>query len=183
VNSSANFTKRRPKAVIRGTAIFVALSLALGCGLSAQSAERTVAVFDFELVDTSLQGATFGPSGEDRERLAWVGEELRRRLMQTGRFEVVDVAPFAAKAHAVNLQRCGGCDAHLARELGAKLAITGWVQKVSNLILNMNIAVRDADTGKLLVGTSVDMRGNTWESWSRALDYLVVNRLLGPGGL
>jgi Protein of unknown function (DUF2380) len=43
--------------------------------------------------------------------------------------------------------------------------------------------VRDADTGKLVAGMSVDMRGNTQESWSRALNYLVVNRLLAPGGL
>jgi hypothetical protein len=47
----------------------------------------------------------------------------------------------------------------------------------------MNIVVRDADTGKLVAVMSVDMRGNTQESWSRALNYLVVNRLLVPGGL
>ena len=34
---------------------------------------------------------------------------------------------------------CGGCDMRLARRIGAELAITGTVQKVSNLILNMNI--------------------------------------------
>jgi Protein of unknown function (DUF2380) len=169
--------------MVRSTALLVALAVTLWSGLSAWATERTVAVFGFELIDTSLQGATYGPSREEQERLAWLGVELRKRLTQTGRFEVVDVAPLAAKAHSTNLQSCGGCDAELARELGARLAITGWVQKVSNLILNMNIAVRDADTGKLVAGVSVDMRGNTQESWSRALDYLVVNRLLAPGGL
>jgi hypothetical protein len=168
---------------MRSMAAVIALGAALWCDPSAQAAERTVAVFDFELVDTSLQGATFGPSGEEQERLASVGQELRKRLTQTRQFEVVDIAPVAGKAHAANLQSCGGCDAQLARELGAKLAITGWVQKVSNLILNMNIAVRDAETGNLVTVMSVDMRGNTQESWSRALNYLVVNRLLGPGGL
>jgi hypothetical protein len=167
---------------MHSTAVVIALAAALWCGPSAQAAERTVAVFDFELVDTSLQGATFGPSGEEQARLASLGEELRKRLMQTRRFEVVDIAPVAAKAHSANLQNCG-CDAQLARELGAQLAITGWVQKVSNLILNMNIVVRDAETGKLVAGMGVDMRGNTQESWSRALNYLVVNRLLVPGGL
>jgi hypothetical protein len=161
----------------------VALGLILWGSPSAQAADGRVAVFDFELVDTSLQGATFGPSGEEYERLASLANELRRRLILTGRFDVVDIAPLAAKARAVNLQNCGGCDALWAREAGAKLAITGWVQKVSNLILNMNIAVRDADTGTLVAGMSVDMRGNTQESWSRALNYLVANRLLGPGGL
>ena len=51
--------------------------------------------------------------------------------------------------------------------------MTGWVQKVSNLILNMNIVVRDAKTGQIILSKSVDMRGNTKESWSRALDWLV----------
>jgi Protein of unknown function (DUF2380) len=163
--------------------ISLAFAMALWCGPWAQAAERAVVVFDFEFVDTSLQGATYGASVEEQERLAWAGGELRKRLAQTGRFVVLDIAPLAAKVHAADLQSCGGCDAQWARELGAKFAITGWVQKVSNLILNMNIAVRDADTGKLVAGMSVDMRGNTQESWSRALNYLVVNRLLAPGGL
>jgi len=45
--------------VIRSMAVFVAQGLALWCGLSARAAERTVAVFGFELVDTRLQGATY----------------------------------------------------------------------------------------------------------------------------
>lgn len=169
--------------MIRAMAVVIAFAAFLWCDSAARAAERTVAVFDFAFVDTSLQGATFGPRSDEQERLAWIGAELRKRLMQTGRFAVVDVAPATAKARTANLQSCGGCDAELARELGAQLAITGWVQKVSNLILNMNIAVREADTGKLVTGMSVDMRGNTQESWSRALNYLVANRLLGPGGL
>jgi hypothetical protein len=59
--------------------------------------------------------------------------------------------------------------------------MTGWVQKVSNLILNMNIVVRDAKTGQIILSKSVDMRGNTEESWSRALDWLVDRPLLAPG--
>jgi hypothetical protein len=69
----------------------------------------------------------------------------------------------------------------LARRIGAELAITGTVQKVSNLILNMNIYVRDASTGATIAAMSADMRGNTDETWSRTLDWLVHNRLLAPG--
>jgi Protein of unknown function (DUF2380) len=69
----------------------------------------------------------------------------------------------------------------LARRIGAELAITGTVQKVSNLIPNMNIYVRDASSGTTIAAMSADMRGNTDESWSRTLDWLVRNRLLAPG--
>jgi uncharacterized protein YeeX (DUF496 family) len=68
----------------------------------------------------------------------------------------------------------------MAKRLGAELAITGTVQKVSNLILNMNIYVRDVWSGATVTAMSADMRGNTDESWSRALDYLIRNRLLAP---
>src|SRR5262245_5757197 len=107
---------------------------------------QSVAVFDFELIDTSLEGAIF-----------------------------------ASEAQASNLQACGGCDMRLARRIGAELAITGTVQKVSNLILNMNIYVRDASSEATIAAMSADMRGNTDETWSRALDWLVRNRLLAPG--
>ena len=57
-----------------------------------------------------------------------------------------------------------------------------WVQKVSNLILNLNIEVRDAATDQPVYASSVDIRGNTDESWLRAVDWLVRNRLLAAAG-
>ena len=87
----------------------------------------------------------------------------------------------AARAKAANLRTCDGCDADFANQLGADFAVSGWVQKVSNLILNMNIIVRDAKTARVISLKSVDMRGNTDESWSRAIDWLVRNQLLASG--
>ena len=91
-------------------------------------------------------------------------------------------APVAAQAKATNLRTCDGCDADFANQLGADFAVSGWVQKVSNLILNMNIMVRDAKTGRVISLRSVDMRGNTDETWSRAIDWLVHHDLLAPPG-
>src|SRR5262245_9912839 len=147
-------------------------------GGAALAAERTAAVFDFELIDTSLEGATNGPRADEQARLASVSERLRQRLTESGQFRLLDIAPVAAEARASNLQACGNCDARLAKKLGADIAITGTVQKVSNLILNMNIYVRDADSGRSLAAMSADFRSNTDESWSRAIDWLVRNRLL-----
>jgi Protein of unknown function (DUF2380) len=45
----------------------------------------------------------------------------------------------------------------------------------------MNIYVRDASTGATIAAMSADRRGNTDESWSRTLNWLVRNRLLAPG--
>jgi hypothetical protein len=139
-----------------------------------------VAVFDFELLDTSLQGEVDGPRADEQRRLKEVTEQLRKALAEAGKFVVLDIAPVNAAAHASNLQACGGCDVQYARQLGADLAITGLVQKVSALILNMNIYLRDAHTGQLITSMSADFRGNTDESWSRAASYLLRNRLLAP---
>ena len=138
------------------------------------------AVFDFELLDTSLQGQVNGPQADEQRRLMDVTEQLRKGLADAGKFAVLDIAPVNAAAHASNLQACGGCDVQYAQKLGADLAITGLVQKVSALILNMNIYVRDARTGQLVAAMSADFRSNTDESWSRTLGYLLRNRLLAP---
>jgi Protein of unknown function (DUF2380) len=162
---------------MRALCLVVLLSLIVG---PACADPPKLAVFDFEMIDSSLQGEVNGPRTDEQERLMRVGDQVRKSLADSRKFAVIDIAPVNAAAHASNLQACGGCDIRLAEELGADLAMTGVVQKVSNLILNINIFLRDVHTGKLVAAASTDMRGNTDESWTRATSYLVRNRLLAP---
>jgi hypothetical protein len=156
----------------------ILLLFCLLSGPAAAAEPMRVAVFDFELIDTSLDGEMKGTSPEEKARLARLAPVLREKLAGSQRYIVVDAAPVMARARAQNLQACGGCDATLAHEAGAEVALTGTVQKVSNLILNLNIYIRDANDGRLLQSMSADFRGNTDESWSRALSYLIRNKLL-----
>jgi hypothetical protein len=146
----------------------------------ASLAAQRVAVFDFELIDTSLDGETYGTRPEEKARLKKISDQLRQALAKSGQFEAVDIGPVDAAAHEANLQACGGCDAALARKLGADLSITGTVQKVSNLILNMNIYIRDVSSQKLIASRSADFRSNTDESWTRTMNYLIRNYVLTP---
>jgi Protein of unknown function (DUF2380) len=100
------------------------------------------AIFDFELIDTSLEGATNGPGADETARLARLGDQLRMLVTNSGKFEVIDIAPVRTEARKTNLQACGGCDADFAQKLGAEVSITGTVQKVSSLILNINLYAR-----------------------------------------
>jgi hypothetical protein len=159
-------------------AALVALTLLLP--VSARAEPPKAAVFDFELLDTSLQGETDGPRGDEQQRLIRTSEQIRKGLAESGKFTVLDIAPVNDAAHGSHLQACGGCDVDLAQKLGADLAITGVVQKVSNLILNLNIYLRDAHSGRVVTFMSADFRGNTDESWQRAASYLLRNRLLAP---
>jgi len=160
--------------------VFLLFALALVVAVPARAEPPKVALFDLELLDTSLQGEMEGPRPDEQGRLLRAGDQLRKALAESGKFVVIDIAPVNAAAHGSNLQACGGCDVQYAKQLGANIAVTGVVQKVSNLILNMNIYLRDVDTGNLMTSMSVDLRGNTDESWSRAASFLLRNRLLAP---
>jgi hypothetical protein len=131
--------------------------------LVAREADRTG---DFE-------GETNGPRADETARLVRLGQQLRTLVTKSGKLEVVDIAPVEDEARKANLRKCGGCDADLAKKLGAEISITGTVQKVSNLILNINLYARVVATKEPLVAMSVDIWGNTDESWSRGLEYLV----------
>ena len=162
---------------MRSIAIATALLLALS---PARAQTPKAAVFDFELADTSLEGEKDGPRSDEQARLLSVSQQLRKGIAESGKFELIDIGPVNAEAHNSNLQACGGCDVQLAQKLGADLAITGVVHKVSTLILNMTIFIRSARTGRLITATNADFRGNTDESWSRAVSYLLRNRVLAP---
>jgi hypothetical protein len=160
--------------------IAAAVALMLLVPVGAHAEPLKTAVFDFELLDTSLQGEMEGPRGDEQQRLIRTSEQIRNGLAGSGKFAVLDIAPVRDAAHAANLQACGGCDVDLARKIGADLAITGVVQKVSNLILSLNLYLRDTKSGRLVTSMSADFRGNTDESWQRTASYLLRNRLLAP---
>jgi hypothetical protein len=158
----------------------LALALAFAGVAQARAGAPKTAVFDFELIDTSLDGEMNGKRADEQARLGRAGDQLRKGLADSGKFVVLDIASVQAEARGSNLQSCGGCDVDLAKRLGADLSITATVQKVSNLILNMNVYIHDAHTGKLVTSMSADFRSNTDESWTRTVSYLLRNRLLEP---
>jgi Protein of unknown function (DUF2380) len=143
--------------------------------IPARAADKpSLAVFGFELINSSLE-----PTRPDElERLAMIDRLLVEKLEEIDAYTLVDTSPVAEKvAKAGSLRGCNGCELGLARELGASHAALGWVQKVSNLILNINLQIREVETGRLVEAGSVDIRGNTDESWHRGVVYLLERRI------
>jgi hypothetical protein len=140
------------------------------------SAVPRVAFLGFELINTSLEPT----APAEAERIRMLDDLLRRSLAASGRFAVADLPGAAAGelAAAGGVGNCNGCERELARRVGASRALWGTVQKVSNLILNINVYMEDAQSGRMEFIRSVDIRGNTDESWRRGLDYLLRNYLL-----
>lgn len=132
----------------------------------------TVAVFEFALTNTSLAAST----PEELARLQRLDQQLRNGLRD--HFELIDVGPVRDRLAGVDsIRGCNGCELDLARQLGAQQVAYGWVQKVSNLILNVNLVVEDVSSGRTLRAESVDIRSNTDESWTRGLRYLLNERM------
>ncbi|BDV40012.1 DUF3280 domain-containing protein [Methylocystis bryophila] len=152
------------------------LALALIFATSAAVAQEKlkIAFFGFEMISTSDTPA----SEAERLRLARLDIVFEEMLKASGRFEITPIPEeLAAKiAREIKFSTCNACEVEFAREIGADVAAFGTVQKVSNLILNENLYMRRAD-GAPFFAHSVDIRGNTDESWERGLRYMLKNHL------
>jgi hypothetical protein len=128
------------------------------------------------LINTSLEPV----SPVEDQRVGNLDAQLVERLGKSGRFALAEVSPAVRADIATGpwIGNCNGCEVAFARALGADLAAWGTVQKVSNLILNINLYMKDVKTGQMTFVHSVDIRGNTDVSWTRGLEYLLRHYLL-----
>jgi hypothetical protein len=131
-----------------------------------------LAVFPLELYDTSGQP----PQPEQEARLGRLTAELRDALAASGRYRVLQ----ADSPSGAALRNCNGCELPEAARLEAELTLTGLVQKVSNLILNLTLTLREVPSGAVRGSWTAEFRGNTDESWQHALRWLLRNRVLAP---
>lgn len=164
------------------TATFTVLLLLIcvtATNTASMAETRKAAVFDFELIDTSAEGALYGKRADETQRLALLSKTLRDRLAASGRYSIADLEPHAsAIKNASPLFSCNDCVGDLVAKAGAEIGFTGYVQKVSNLILNINVEMWDGKTGKKLKVWSADIRGNTDDSWTKGLNWLLDHRIL-----
>lgn len=166
--------------VLFATALFALNSFLAGAAAeAAEDRPIAAAVFDFEFVNWS-QEVDYGAKNEaERNRLPMVSLEMRTMLEQSGRYRLLDLSSARADlAKMGEIHSCNGCDADIASELGADVAISGVVQKLSVLVQTIVITVRDAKTGHVIKKVQTDIRGNTDEAWKRGVSWLVRNRLL-----
>ncbi len=159
---------------------FGLLLLALTAGGAASAplqSDAKVAFFGLTFIDTSTEGAYFGVREDETQRMAMLEAYVEEAFEERG-FALMDLSPVQRKMDLyANLADCNGCEVSLARELGATYAVVGEVQKVSNLILSMNLMVRDTESGRAVKGLAVDIRGNNDKSWLRGMRYILKNNI------
>lgn len=156
----------------------VLVAAALATSATAQSWEGAeTAFFGVAFLDTSNEGELNGPREDEAARVdlmeAYVAEALTAQGMV-----LLDLAPVADElARTANPAKCNGCALRMAEKLGARYAVVSEVQKTSNLILSVNIYVREVATGRQVAGQAVEIRGNTDDSWIRGARYILRNNI------
>jgi len=142
---------------------------------SAQELDRTgsVAFLGIVFLDTSLEGAKMGASDDEQKRIELVELTIAKRFLEEG-FELEDITPIQDELeNTTNPANCYGCEVRMAQKTNAKYVLVGVVQKVSNLIISMNLVMRELDNGEVVRARSVDVRSNTDQSWLRGMRYIM----------
>jgi hypothetical protein len=164
-----------------GLAALLTLGVCSATTAAPSGPAKSVALLDVQFLNDheDLEPTT----GAERARLALIASLFKAKLEASGRYQFLPVPTDAqAKISAgPEVGACGGCEFAYGKELGADTVAWIVVQKVSDLILNINVYMADVATRKMAFVHSVDIRSNTNESWTRGLTYLVKNYLLaGP---
>jgi hypothetical protein len=84
----------------------------------------------------------------------------------------------AAKKHA--LRDCGGCDAAIARKLGADQSAVGVGKRVSRTEYVIRFQIRDAQTGTIVSDVNSGLRMGADYCWRRGAVRLISDHALGP---
>lgn len=184
------------KPILLSTLVWVlALAAVLstsGAGFAPAADAPRLLLFPFELIDATQNqsmigigppmGLPSGPSQAERERLATITRALEKRIADDGRYALADRTPIAADLEAKSpIAKCNGCEDDLAAKVGADLAIVATVEKLSDLLFNFNLYLRDVKSQKLTAVMSTTIQGSTDEAWLRGIRYLAERKLLTAG--
>lgn len=139
----------------------------------AEPAHRVV-VFDMEIADTSGEGA----NPDHPARLRRMTDLLVDGLRASGRYQAQAARDTVIAAEIPpSVRACNGCERELARKAGADIVVTGVIHKISTLILNERIMMRDVNSGEVVASAIVDIRGDNERSWRHGVEWMLRHRL------
>ena len=158
----------------RTAGLTAAVVCSWACQTAAADARIKIAVFPFELED-------FSPAASpgNNVHLVQATDEAKLQLAKSGRYDVIDVTGTdLGAAKDQGLRNCGGCEAAIARKLGADQALIGVVSKISNTEYLIKLRVSDARTGEVVSKVTSDLRMGADYSWSRGVRSVLRNQML-----
>jgi len=161
--------------------------------LTPVSAGARVAIMPLDIADQTAERAlTADPylvmstpkaSADEQRRLALAGDEIARLLAERLGYEIVDVSGQAREIdQAAPFYKCDGCEVDIARKAGADLVVSGNIQKVTVMILNLNLMMRDVASGEVRAVHSAPLRDNSDDGWLRGVRKIIDERVAAEKG-
>ena len=93
-------------------------------------------------------------------------------------YTIVSVDGADAKAvRDHTLRNCDGCEAAIARKLGAQQSMLGIVRRVTQTDYYILVVIRDANTGKILDSQAANFAGGD-EGWASGAKVLIMYQVL-----
>lgn len=144
---------------------------------NAKSKPQKVAFIGFRIINDALEPI----SNAERRRAELLDKILVEKLEATGRFQFISIPETIATQINAGpyIGECNGCEIDYGRKLKADLIAWGTVQKVSNLILNLNVYIASVHSGQMTYIKSVDIRGNSDRSWTKGLKWMLKHYMPG----
>lgn len=141
-----------------------------------------LAVFDFELDDSSPAAVILGTSTSNSAAMEKVSEAARRMFERSGRYLLVDVGDIDAKpVKDKSLRNCEGCEAPIALKVGAEQALVGVVKKITQTDYYVSVQITDTRTGKVLDQQSANFAGGP-DGWASGVQMLLKHQVLNIAG-
>jgi hypothetical protein len=158
--------KDRIAVAIAATGVAAMLALPVRPGFSA--APPTIAVADFDYIDTS--GEVKDQRAEHQARMTQFAELLRENLGAQGAFHVLPLACAEPPCTPINMQP----DKFVAasRRSGARFVVYGGIHKISTLVQWGDVQLLDLEADKVLFRQNVTFRGDTDEAFRRAAAFV-----------
>lgn len=162
--------------------LLAALAVGLGLAAGAARAEETATI---SVLNTYFQNdhAEWVPTTEaERKRMTDMVATYRSMLEKSGKYKFKDVDPAIQERIAKDqkMGECADCELRYGKELGVDQVAWIEVQKVSELILNVNVYMKDVKSGKMVFMKSADLRGNNDEAWQHTMKFVIKRYMLNP---
>jgi hypothetical protein len=164
-----------------GSVVFFALSLGYLPAFAKEDpkpAAIKIAVFDFELDDQSPAAALLNQGSSTESALHKVSGAARLELAGSGKYQVIDASGTDMNTVAnKSFRSCDGCEAALARALGADQALIGVVKRATQTDYYLWMQIRDARTGTILDQQAANFAGGE-DGWASGARMLIRHQIL-----
>ena len=155
---------RRAAVVMTAISAFAVMS----CPVRLLAAPLTIAVADFDYIDTS--GEVKDQRKEHQARMAQFADLLRAKLSADGEFQVMPIECADPPCTPINMQPQRFIDA--SRRTAARYVVYGGIHKTSTLVQWGDVELLDLEANRLLLKRTVTFRGDTDEAFRRAAAFV-----------